>query len=120
MQNVRKLESENHNSQFLIRYMPKRTRQEKMAAQLRRLQSLQQTQGAPSTTISLENITKDQSAETQVLTQPRTPVRPDVMDYTYVFSDLRKTLIFATAAIIFELALSWAVIHVNLPFLKFL
>jgi len=81
--------------------MPKKTRQAKVIAQLKRLQTMQ---GNPTNT--------EQTVKTGTINLKDIPVtnpiqpKPQTIDYRYVLSDLKKTAIFAVVAIVFEVVLS--------------
>ena len=91
--------------------MPKKTRQEKLLAQLKRLQQQQQNPDAVTTSTNSQSSNQPvislnlKSLETSPNTQ-NLPQRSAIYDYAYVYTDLRKTLIFAVLAVIFEFALS--------------
>lgn len=89
--------------------MPKKTRQEKILAQLKRLQQLQSNQSVQNNKIEKETKTTIKvdlnPVETEKPIVSRNEKKVD-FDYSYVTKDLRKSLIFAAAAIIFEIALS--------------
>lgn len=92
--------------------MPKKTRQEKILAQLKRLQQIQNpTNGSsleslgntePKNTIASTELKSLETKNNVVSNQTSTKT----IDYTYAFSDLRKTLIFVSVAIIIEIILS--------------
>lgn len=82
--------------------MPKKTRQEKILVQLRRLQ--QQTNREQK--VSLDKVPSISSIIKPLQPEKITSIKTEIVDYSYVFSDLRKTLSFAFGAIIFELVLS--------------
>ena len=90
--------------------MPKKTRQAKILAQLRRLQD--QTKPVQNDTsdekVSAVKVSSSilKSLETPQNTSPKVFSKTETEDYRYVTKDLRKTLIFASGAIIFELVLS--------------
>ncbi len=91
--------------------MPKKTRQEKVVAQLKRLQQQQAVvsnspesnlaEKQPTLTISTDLKSLETKAPSEQITQ-----KTVVADYSYVYKDLRKTLIFVSVAIIFEIILS--------------
>ncbi len=91
--------------------MPKKTRQEKILAQLKRLQ---QIQSSPTTKLESPVISDPikavVSTELKSLETKNNAVSEQnstkSIDYSYAFSDLRKTLVFAAVAIIFEIILS--------------
>lgn len=91
--------------------MPKKTRQEKILAQLKRLQ---QIQSSPATKLEPQAISAPiksvVSTELKSLETRNNAVSSGnttkTLDYSYAFSDLRKTLIFVAVAIIFEIILS--------------
>ncbi len=92
--------------------MPKKTRQEKILAQLKRLQQQQNSIANPivesNSTNSRPgiNITSNlKSLETKE-NSTFSPTNTKVIDYTYAYKDLRKTLLFVSLAIIFEIILS--------------
>ncbi len=97
---------------FFNLVMPKKKRQEKILAQLKRLQQLQVTPESsvvlnPETSTTTKfNIPADlKSLETK--TNPSfTSASSKVLDYSYAYKDLRKTLIFVAVAVIFEIVLS--------------
>ncbi len=86
--------------------MPKKTKQDKILAQLHRLQSNQTMSdnnvNQTKTTVSLDldniNVVAKQT--------PSIAVKVSNQDYSYVTKDLRKTLFFVVVAIIFEFFLS--------------
>ena len=86
--------------------MPKKTKQDKILAQLHRLQSNQTISESnvnpPKATVSLDldniNVVAKQI--------PTTAIKVSNQDYSYVTKDLRKTLFFVVVAIIFEFFLS--------------
>lgn len=85
--------------------MPRKTRQEKILAQLRRLQK-DQSQTNPDKKPEPESSTV--SLNLEPLTAPTiSQPKPTQEDYGYVISDLKKTTFFAAAAITFQIALSF-------------
>ncbi len=90
--------------------MPKKTRQEKVLAQLKRLQQ-QQNPSVTSSSATQPSVEKStvslnlKSLETSQNTQP-SQQKSATYEYAYVYKDLKKTLIFAVLAVIFEFALS--------------
>ena len=77
--------------------MPKKTRQQKIISQLRRLQDTQvQKPDQPSPVVKLKDLATPQVAA----------IKKEPLSYRYVFTDLRKTVIFVAGAIIFEVVLS--------------
>jgi hypothetical protein len=88
--------------------MPKKTRQAKMAATLRRLQSQQTETTSPPTEkpgpVNLQNIVSSE------------PIKSPAVDYSYVYHDLRKTTIFSVVAVIFEIALSVVISYYGFKF----
>lgn len=92
--------------------MPKKTRQEKILAQLKRLQQQQNSVANP-TAEQNSNLVRPAITITSNLKSFETkensdfaPINTKVMDYSYAYKDLRKTLIFVSLAIIFEIILS--------------
>ena len=89
--------------------MPKKTKQDKILAQLRRLQSNQSVVSEPRSSsktqvsLNLESITKES------IDAGKAPTKISSYDYSYVLLDLRKTLFFVVIAIIFEFLLSLGV-----------
>nr|QBM02164.1 hypothetical protein [uncultured archaeon] len=79
-----------------------------MAAQLRRLQSLQNQPKKQDSPSSQEVVALPKVSLEFVPTSTR--IQPQNFNYTYVFADLRKTLIFAVAAVIFEIVLSLTIL----------
>lgn len=86
--------------------MPKKTKQDKILAQLHRLQSNQTISESnlnpPKTTVALDlekiNVVAKQT--------PTAAIKASSQDYSYVTKDLRKTLFFVVVAVIFEFFLS--------------
>jgi hypothetical protein len=85
--------------------MPKKTRQEKIVAQLRRLQNLQEKAEEP------QSLNKPQTVSLGSLEQTLTATtKTTEINYSHVLSDLKKTLLFAVAAIVCEIALSLTIL----------
>lgn len=92
--------------------MPKKTRQEKILAQLKRLQQKenivanpkaeQEPNNNPPEIKLTSNLKSLETKENSVFT----PTNNKLIDYSYAYKDLRKTLIFVSLAIIFEIILS--------------
>lgn len=90
--------------------MPKKTRQEKILAQLKRLQQ-RQTQPTQPDTTTQENPSKIEVSTGLKSLEPKNNVvsageTSKELDYSYAYKDLRKTLFFVSIAIIFEIILS--------------
>lgn len=83
--------------------MPKKTRQEKIAAKLRHLQE-QQKKAAPVEALTSETVPAAVNLKSLTSKESLAPVRE--ANYSYVFSDLRKTAFFAVLALVFEIILS--------------
>ncbi len=89
--------------------MPKKTKQGKILAQLRRLQS---TQVIGNETNSLTKKSISLNLETTVTdSKPTENVQTKIFsyDYSYVIKDLRKTLFFVVIAIVFQIVLSFII-----------
>lgn len=89
--------------------MPKKTRQEKILAQLRRLQQQTKTQAFPEKDEKFKPVVD--GSELKSLERPLSittaPVfKSEIENYNYVIRDLKKTLVFASAAVFFELFLN--------------
>lgn len=91
--------------------MPKKTRQEKIVAQLKRLQKQQASQPekpvnevTQSPTISVVSPTLESLRPN--LSVELSPNKETLINYSYAVADLRKTLVFVVVAIIFEFILS--------------
>ena len=87
--------------------MPRKTRSEKILAKLRRLESNQtlttNPTGASETPIPATKIAYEyKSSDSKVV---KTATKQDLEDYSYVFSDLRKTFAFVACAVAFEIIL---------------
>lgn len=82
--------------------MPKKTRQEKILAKLHRLQQEKETVSGNSLPTVETKISLNLKTVNPTISVPTGAPN----DYSYVYSDLRKTLIFAVVALIFEVALS--------------
>ncbi|MDP2671744.1 MAG: hypothetical protein Q8P13_04800 [bacterium] len=92
--------------------MPKKTREEKILARLRRLEQAKQspegvapmpnstTAEATSSAYNIKNLHK-----TEKIPEPA-KVRTEVVDYSYVKTDLRKTAVLTAAALVIEIGLS--------------
>jgi len=83
--------------------MPKKTKQAKILAQLRRLQEAQnvnreKTQSKIALDLTKEKTTIEKEESQAIKSSPR--------DYSYVISDLKKTLLFVVLAVIFQISLS--------------
>lgn len=92
--------------------MPKKTRQEKILAKLRRLEKDQ----APLETNSpgLVGTTEIPQVSFQLKTETNSaasvPTRVASFDYSYVYKDLTKSLVFAAVAVILQIVLAIFVI----------
>ncbi len=92
--------------------MPRKTRQQKILAELRTLRS--QTQVPQSGSLSTEGAmssaveTVSKSRLTTLLNSPVTsnPSKTSALQYSHVFADLRKVAILATIALLIEVVLS--------------
>ena len=92
--------------------MPKKTRQEKILAQLKRLQQQQNIVSNP----TIETKPADAQPEFKIASTLKSletkensvssPINTKELDYSYAYKDLRKTLLFVSLAIIFEIILS--------------
>jgi hypothetical protein len=87
--------------------MPKKTRQDKILAKLRRLESTQPTEKTdalqPQSKISVNLDSTFSNNENKSLTNQSTKAQ---FDYSYVVVDLKKTVFFVVVAVIFEVSLS--------------
>lgn len=88
--------------------MPRKTRQEKILSQLRRLQR-EQTASQPKVEDSKPVVTTINLGSLDLPKAAPSPIKSEPQNYSYVFSDLRKTLIFAAAAITFQVILSFII-----------
>jgi len=84
--------------------MPRKTKQDKILARLRRLQGSQTdpVEAEPqkqTISLDLDSLKNEKVAEIA-------PTKGSVQDYSYVIADLRKTLFFVVVAVLFEIALS--------------
>lgn len=87
--------------------MPKKTREEKILARLRRLEQEQDTTSSQSGETGTKP--KPQLISFQQSTRPQLDFsKPNrtVTDYSYVYSDLTKSLLFAAVAIFFQIILA--------------
>ena len=87
--------------------MPKKTRQEKILAKLRRLEK-DQSPIISNNQSSVETEIPKVSFQLKAETNPAAAatVRSTVSDYSYVYKDLRKSLVFAAVAAIIQVVLA--------------
>lgn len=86
--------------------MPKKTRQEKILAKLKRLEKTSEPPiESHSSTPLISVSTNLKSLETTGIVS-ETPTVKVSSDYSYVYKDLTKTIIFAVVAIVFQIILS--------------
>ncbi len=83
--------------------MPKKSRQQKIASQLRRLQEAQNPRSSSNQTVSIKI--------NDFTPKPTVEVKREQTNYRYVFVDLSKTVVFVVAAIIFEVVLSFTLLR---------
>lgn len=87
--------------------MPKKTREEKILARLRRLEKDQNqpkvVNGEDQPSSIAPKISFDFKSPANVPTT--SPTTPTSADYSCVYKDLTKTIVFAACAVIFEVAL---------------
>ena len=87
--------------------MPKKTRQEKILARLRRLEGSQtRVEGVQPTIEQLPEGPKVSFVLKPKTSQPTTATSADVVDYSYVYKDLTKSLIFAAVAVTLQVLLA--------------
>jgi hypothetical protein len=89
--------------------MPKKTRQEKILSQLRRLREQTENTHLASLSPTEQPVREKPSYEITSLGKVKNAAsasKIEVEDYSYVYKDLRKTVVFVTLAVIFEVILS--------------
>ena len=88
--------------------MPKKTRQEKILARLRRLEKDQNPVGVSDQNLVGAAQTPKVSFQLKTETNPAAaaPIKATSFDYSYVYKDLTKSLVFAAVAIIFQVILA--------------
>ncbi len=95
--------------------MPKKTRQEKILARLRRLENSQEQASVSTTANNNPTISEPQKVsfefQSETKKQVTNPTASVSLDYSYVYKDLTKSLAFAAVAIIFQVILALFVIN---------
>lgn len=88
--------------------MPKKTKQEKILARLRRLEQVQSsdTSVSPSTEIPKISFKVPSDSQPSVSAMPSVSIQ----DYSYVYKDLRKSLLFAALATLLQVVLAFFVL----------
>ncbi len=93
--------------------MPKKTRQEKILARLRRLERVQEPKTANEQNLAGTTEIPKVSFQLKTETNPAaaSTIKATSFDYSYVYKDLTRSLIFAAVAVIIQVVLAIFVIN---------